>query len=188
LEEKELIQKLCEGNEQAFKVLYDSYSNKVYNTSLHFLQNQTDAEDITQEVFIEIFRSIKNFKQDSKLFTWIYRITITKSFEFIRHKNRKKRFAFMNYLLPEHNEIKSEDFNHPGVEIENKERAVILFNAIRKLSENQRIAFTLSKIDGLEYKEIADIMKTSLSSVESLIFRAKENLKKLLHRYYKEDL
>jgi RNA polymerase sigma factor (sigma-70 family) len=184
MEEIELIKKITKGDENAFKLIYELYSKRIFNTVLHFLQNQSDAEDITQEVFIEIFRSISGFKHNSKFFTWIYRIAVTKSLDFIRRKKRKKRFALNIILEPD--EIKSEDFNHPGIDIENKERALALFNAIRKLSENQRIAFTLNKIDGLEYKEIAEIMKISLSSVESLIFRAKEKLKKLLYSYYKD--
>lgn len=183
MEEIELIKKITEGDENAFKVIYEQYSKRIFNTVLHFVQNHSDAEDVTQEVFIEIFRSISGFKYGSTFFTWIYRIAVTKSLEFIRHKKRKKRFAFN--IISEPDEIISEDFNHPGVDIENKERALALFNAIRKLSKNQRIAFTLNKIDGLEYKEIAEIMKISLSSVESLIFRAKEKLKKLLYYYYK---
>jgi RNA polymerase sigma-70 factor (ECF subfamily) len=76
---------------------------------------------------------------------------------------------------------------HPGVELENKERARVLFAEIDKLTEKQKVAFTLQKVEGLSYQEVADVMKISLPAVESLIHRAKENLKKQLHSYYHQN-
>lgn len=154
------------------------------------MQHQHDAEDVTQEVFAEIFQSILQFKGEAKLSTWIYRIAVSKSLEFLRKKNRKKRFGFMQGLFgnDDLSPIKHvSDFYHPGVQLENKERAKILFAAIDKLPENQKTAFVLSKMEDLSYDEIAEIMKTSLSSVESLMFRAKQNLQKLLGDYYREN-
>jgi RNA polymerase sigma-70 factor (ECF subfamily) len=77
------------------------------------------------------------------------------------------------------------DFNHPGVTLDKKEDAGQLFKAIKNLPENQRIAFSLHKIEGLSYQEVSDVMKTTISSVESLIHRAKINLKKKLEEYYR---
>jgi RNA polymerase sigma factor (sigma-70 family) len=162
----------------------------VYNTALGILQNTFDAEDLAQEVFVQVFHSVKNFKGDCKLSTWLYRITVTKSLDFLRAKKRKKRFAFVQSLFGnENNEplVEQATFVHPGVQLENKERATILFKAIDKLPENQKIAFTLSKVDGLSYQEIADVMQLSVSSIESLLFRAKSNLQKYLGDYYKNE-
>ena len=162
----------------------------VYNTALGILQNTFDAEDLAQEVFVQVFHSVKNFKGDCKLSTWLYRITVTKSLDFLRAKKRKKRFAFVQSLFgSENNEPLAEQatFVHPGVQLENKERAAILFKAIDKLPENQKIAFTLSKVEGLSYQEIADVMQLSVSSIESLLFRAKNNLQKYLGDYYKNE-
>jgi RNA polymerase sigma factor (sigma-70 family) len=75
-------------------------------------------------------------------------------------------------------------FHHPGVELDNKERAAILFRAMQKLPENQRIAFTLIKAEGLSYEETADIMNVTVKAVEALMHRAKDNLKKHLQQYY----
>ncbi len=79
------------------------------------------------------------------------------------------------------------EFNHPGIQLENKEKNEILFAAINKLPEAQRIVYTLNKIDDLSYQEVADITEKSISSIESLLFRAKRNLQGLLHDYYKKD-
>ena len=166
----------------------DTHQRLVYNTSLGILQNTADAEDLSQEVFVQVFHSIKDFKGDCKLSTWLYRITVTKSLDFLRAKKRKKRFAFIQSLFgDESNEplVEQITFVHPGVQLENKERAGILFKAIDKLPENQKTAFTLNKVEGLSYHEIAEVMQTSVSSVESLLFRAKGNLQKHLGEYYK---
>jgi len=186
VQEKELIAGLVAGSHYAFRLLVDTYKDRLFSTSLSILHNAEDSEDIVQEVFIEIFNSIKNFRKESSLSTWIYRITITKSLDLVRKKNRKKRFSIFTSIFGDGNEIKHDpaDFVHPGVNAENKELAQILFKAIDKLPESQKIAFSLNKVEGLSYKEISEIMGTSLSSVESLIHRAKNNLQKMLEGYY----
>lgn len=173
-----------------FKNLYDQHSRMVFNLCLKYLQNIEDAEDVTQEVFITIFKSIAQFKGESKLSTWIYKIAVTKSLEFIRMKKRKKRFAFFELILNnEKGEINVSNvhFYHPGIQLENKERSAILFKAIDKLPENQKTAYILCKLEELSYAEISEIMKVSISSVESLLFRAKQNLQKLLGDYYEKN-
>ncbi len=188
MEEKDLIEKVISGDGEAFRELYDKFSSRVYNTTLGILQNTEDAEDVTQEVFIQIHKSIENFNQDSALSTWIYRITVNKAFEFIRSKKRKKRFAIVKSIFAKEEVEEPTDFIHPGIISENIERGKILFKAIGRLSDKQKSAFVLNKIEGLSYKEICEIMKLSLSSVESLIFRAKENLKKDLFDFYTENI
>jgi RNA polymerase sigma factor (sigma-70 family) len=191
LQEDTFIFELQSGNQSAYSQLIDDYQQKVFATCISFVPNKEDAEDIAQEVFIEVFNSIHKFKGDSKLSTWIYRITTNKCLEFIRKKNTKKRFAFMQSILG--NEIPMDktsyftEFNHPGIVLENKERNETLFHAINQLPEIQRVVFTLHKIDGKSYKEISEIIKKSVSSVESLMFRAKKNLQKLLENFYKNE-
>lgn len=189
LEEIELIIALKSGQESAYALLVKQLSQKVYHTCLGLVQNEQDAEDITQEVFVGIYQSIHQFKEESKLSTWVYRISVTKSLEFLRAKNRKKRFAFVQSLFSNDNELKTDvgHFYHPGIQLENKERAAILFAAIDKLSENQKTAFVLSKLENLSYVEIAEVMNLSVSSVESLLFRAKQNLQSLLGDYYEKN-
>ncbi len=155
------------------------------------MHNRQDAEDLAQEVFIQVFQSIGDFRQESSLSTWIYRIAVTKSLELKRKRNRKKRMAYFKSLLNlQQNPDELEDqqfFNHPGIEAENSERTRILFESIESLPKNQRIAFTLNKIEHLSYKEVAQIMETSLSAVESLIHRARKNLQDKLRSYYTQN-
>lgn len=186
-----LISKLKRGDRAAFKQFVEVHKDQVYNTCIGFMHNQEDAEDVTQEVFMEVYNSIQSFNENSALSTWIYRIAVNKSIELIRHKKRKKRFGFFKALMNSEDNVEdvgdNSAFGHPGVDLENKERSEILLKAISKLPETQRIAFTLNKIDGLTTKEIAEIMEKSSASIEALIHRAKNNLKTDLTEYYQSQ-
>jgi RNA polymerase sigma factor (sigma-70 family) len=186
LNELELIERLRKGDAAAFKSIVETWQDMVFNTSLGIVQNAEDAEDVAQEVFVQVYESINQFKGDSKFSTWLYRIAVTKSLDHLRKKKRKKRFAFLQSLFGANEEEvrHTPDFHHPGVGLENKEKASVLFKAIDKLPDNQKTAFTLHKLEGLSYQEVAEVMETTVSSVESLMHRAKGNLKKLLSDYY----
>ncbi|MCX6245293.1 MAG: RNA polymerase sigma factor [Bacteroidetes bacterium] len=190
MDEASIIERLRNGEPSAFHELVESFRDRVFNTSIGLLQQREDAEDITQEVFVEIYRSVAGFRGESKLSTWIYRITVQKSMEFLRWKARKKRSGIILQLFgKEGKEVHPGlvHFDHPGTRLENKERSAILFQAISKLPLNQRTAFTLHKVEGLSYAEISGIIGVSLSSVESLMFRAKQNLQQLLSHYYDKN-
>ncbi len=186
-DESELIEKLKLGDEKAFRILFDLYKSNVYNTAAGFLTNVNDAEDVSQEVFIQIFKSINHFKENSKLSTWIYRITVTKCLDLLRKKKTKKRFAFFVDLFENDEKDKEEifvNYEHPGVQTDKLELSKILFKEIDKLPDNQRIAFVLNKVEKLAYQEISEVMGISVPAVESLIFRAKSGLKKRLEKYF----
>lgn len=191
MNEQQLVLHLQQGSELAYRQIIQVYKEKILHTCLGFVSNLQDAEDLCQEVFIEIYRSIGKFRQDSKFSTWIYRITRTKALEFIRFTKRKKRADYFQSLIGlEENKVPLHQhvFDHPGVLLENKERAKIVFEHIEKLGQKQRQAFTLHKIEGRSQKEIALIMNTTVSSIEALLFRAKRNLKKQLEAYYRNQL
>jgi RNA polymerase sigma-70 factor (ECF subfamily) len=186
LSEADLILALCEGDEKAFRLLVDTYKKSVYNTVLGFVQDIYHAEELTQDVFITVFETIGSFKQQSKLSTWIYRVSINHALDFLRRAKRKKRFAIITSLLNGDNEVQYQpaDFNHPGVVMENKEKAAVLFKAINRLPENQKTAFLLQKVQDCSQAQIAEIMALKEGAVESLLIRAKTNLKRMLINYY----
>ena len=164
-----------------FNTIYNQYSVLVYNVALNYLQNTEDAEEVTQDVFVKLHNSLHQFKEQSSLKTWVYRITINRCLDFIKQKNSKKYFFVFGTKSNNDTEIENTaNFEHPGVLLENKEHSEILFSVINELAENQKTAFILSKLDGLSNPEISEIMQLSISSVESLIFRAKTNLKEKL--------
>ncbi|MEM5564468.1 RNA polymerase sigma factor [Psychroserpens sp. AS72] len=189
--ETEFIEELKHKSTAAYSKLVDDFQQKVFSTCISFVPNREDAEDIAQEVFVEVFNSIKKFKGDSKLSTWIYRITTNKCLEFIRKRNTKKRFAFLQSItgnvIPFDKTDYFTEMNHPGILLENKELNATLFKAINGLPESQSVVFTLHKIDGKSYQEVAEITNKSLSSVESIMFRAKKNLQNVLENYYKKE-
>lgn len=124
IEESALIEQLSQGSESAFRTLVNDHKDRVYNTCMGFLRNPHDAEDVSQEVFIEVYDSINDFREDSSLSTWIYRIAVTKSLELIRYRKRKKRSGFFQALNAMFNEpdenVDETESMHPGVELEIK--------------------------------------------------------------------
>lgn len=190
MSEAELIQKLAEKSESAFKELVNTYQKLVVNTCYSVVQNQHDAEDVAQEVFIEVFRSVQNFRADAKISTWLYRISINRSLNFIRDN---KKFKWLQSFgdavqnrLGELTNIRTSHTDQPEYSLENNQRIALLHEAINQLPENQKVAFTLSKYEDLSYQEIAEVMELSISSVESLLHRAKKNLQKKLYKCYQK--
>ncbi|HRI23126.1 MAG TPA: RNA polymerase sigma factor [Ferruginibacter sp.] len=181
--EQELLSGLRNGEELAFKELVSLFQDRVFNTALGLIQHHTEAEDIAQEVFIQVYRSIQQFKGESLLSTWIYRITVTKSLDHLRSRKRKKRSGLLSSLFGHDNKpvYEPEDFNHPGVQKEKKEEAALLFKLIDQLPESQRTAFILNKVEELSYREIAEILNSSESAVDSLLQRAKQALRKKIN-------
>lgn len=188
--DSELVQGLINRNEETFRLLVEKYQRLVFNACFHLIRQQEDAEDIAQDVFIEIYESIHLFRNESKLSTWLYRIAINKSLNHIRkYKWKSTVQSIENFFLSgdKNTKLEIEDQNAldaPGT-LDYKERTRVLKNAIDSLPENQKIAFTLCKYDDLSYQEISEVMNLSLSSVESLIHRAKVGLQKKLANYYK---
>ena len=180
--ETALINALKEKNQAAFKELVESYQQLVFNTVLGIVQQEQEAEDISQEVFIQVYMSIEGFRQDAKLSTWIYRIATTKSLDWDRKKRTKKRLGKIWNIFSVNGELEFDlaDFNHPGVQLEKKEQAAILFRALKALPKNQQVAFLLIKMEGLNYQATSEIMNTTLKAVEAYMHRAKINLRKII--------
>ena len=188
--DKEFVLEICNGNQQAFRKFVEKYQLTVLKICNGFIHNREDAEDITQEVFIEVYQSIHKFRGEAKLTTWLYRIAVNKSLNHLRKYKLKKNLKSIESLFMINkniiNEIEDSRNLQPDDNMEQREKAYILHRAISSLSTNQRISFILNKYEDLSYKEIAEIMNTSLSAVESLIHRAKINLQKKLFNYYKK--
>ncbi len=165
---------------QSFSELYAVYNSLVYNTALNFTKNTADAEEVTQEVFIKVHLNLNKFKGNSTLKTWIYRITVNASIQHVQ-KQKHTTLSLIRDSKPE-----QVNFNHPGVLLEKKEDAKILYKTIDILPESQKTAFILSYIEGLPRQEVADIMETTLKSVESLLQRAKKKMREHLIKSYPE--
>jgi RNA polymerase sigma-70 factor (ECF subfamily) len=186
-----IVKEIQRGNPETFQQLVDRFHHKVLNTCYGFVHQKEDAEDIAQEVFLEVYQSIANFREEAQLSTWIYRIAVTKSLDFLRKQKRQKRFGYIRNILGLDNQVEqvpAPQSANPQTTLENQERARILQQAVDSLAENQKIAITLHKYEGFSYQEIADVMGVSVSAVESLLHRAKNNLQKKLYSYYEQHL
>ncbi len=172
-------------SDEDFKHIVHQYQDRIYNTCLGFLKNAEDAEDMAQEVFMQVFGSYDHFLGKSEVGTWLYKIAVNKCLEHLRKQKTQKRMGQLADV--DGLEIASDLFYHPGVQLENKERAAVLLHAIGQLSENQQTTFTLHKVEGLSYEEIGKIMNKSTPSVESLMHRAKLKLQELLQSYYEKN-
>ncbi len=178
-------------NQNHFEKIYHDHKILVFNLALNYLQSIEDAEEVTQDVFVKVFHSLEKFNKNATYKTWIYRITVNQCLDHIKRKNSQKGFfVFGRKSENEQDYLNASTFEHPGILMESKEDAAILFEVINTLTENQKTAFLLSKLDGLNNPEIAEIMQLSISSVESLIFRGKSTLKERLaekfERYHKK--
>jgi RNA polymerase sigma-70 factor (ECF subfamily) len=188
MNETTFITAIQNNEPEAYRTLVLNHQDMIVNTCYGFVKNLADAEDVAQEVFIEVYRSIHKFRADAKLSTWLYRIAVNKSIDFLRKKKRKSWLGSFQGMFESEDKVKAiADQKQPTPQraLEQLERREVLQSAIDKLPNNQRIAFTLHKYEGLSYKEMAEVMEVSLSAVESLMHRAKKNLKKLLYNYYK---
>lgn len=180
MEQHELIHQLKEGSETAYRYLVDLHRKRVYNTVLNILQNEDEADDTAQDVFIQVYHAIGQFKGDCTLTTWLYRIAVRKALDKLRQrKNRARLQQLLPWWMP-NDEHPTIEFHHPGIALEYKERAAILFKAIDRLPEKQKIAFNLIKVQGLKYEEASEIMQQGIKAIESLISRAKQNLQQQL--------
>ncbi|MFH1288807.1 MAG: sigma-70 family RNA polymerase sigma factor [bacterium] len=180
MKEAELLEKILAGEPSAFKELFETYNSLVFNVCLKMLSNREDAEDVTQDVFFTAYKSLKKFRAESKLSTWLYRIAVNLSLNFQR-KKKINQWLSLDFLLDNKpDEIPHSPEVNPLKDLENSERERIVQNAVNSLPENQRAAVILQRYENLSYEEIAKIMKCSVSSVESYLFRAKENLCKKL--------
>lgn len=192
MNDAEVIAGLKEGNQVVFRNIVELYQVPLIRLCKGFLHHDADAKDVVQETFIEVFESIHQFRGESRLSTWIYRIAVNKSLNLIR-RNKHKRWLISLEVLgtPRYAEqpiLPDNSYDQPGYLMEDREKARHIRKAIDTLPENQRIAFILSKYQELSYKEIAEVMEISLASVESLLFRAKSNLQKKLFTLYKKNL
>lgn len=167
-----------------FQEIYIIHKNLVYNLALQYVQNIEDAEEITQDVFIKIYEKFNSFQNQSELKTWIYRITVNQSLDFLKARNSQKRWHIFSALRIDSIDRKFDipNFNHPGIELEQKESLAFIFKCINKLPDNQKTVIILLKIEQLSQAEASEIMNMSNKAIESLFQRAKKNLEILLNK------
>ncbi len=190
MDDSQILAGLKQNDKEAFRLLVKNYQKMVVKTCLGITHQMADAEDIAQDVFLEVYRSANDFRGEAKLSTWLYRIAVNRSLNWIRAAKRRRFIDSIEAAFTGGKNRSSEISDHPSDQpdgmMREQQRAELLHQAIDRLPERQRVAFTLNKYDDLSYAEIAEVMQLSLSSVESLIHRAKINLQQQLYECYKK--
>ncbi len=169
----------------SIKEIVEKYGEMVFNICFKFISNEEDAKDLTQEVFIEIHRSIPNFRKESGISTWIYKIAVNRSLDELKKKKRKEKLQGIKNLFIRESEYLKDSLTPQSI-IEEKDRWKVINKALNSIPERQRIAITLYRIESLPLSEIAGIMNIEKSAVEMLIYRAKLNLKKILYKHFEK--
>jgi RNA polymerase sigma factor (sigma-70 family) len=185
----ELIEGILRRDRNAFQYLVSQYQKQVIKTACYIVGNMEEAEDLSQEIFIEIIQSVNSFKRSSSFSTWVYRITVNKALNMVRKQKRRGIMVRLESIFRQPADQGAGKTMEPSTshnELDHKEKRELLHAAISRLPENQRIAFVLNKFDEQTYRQIADIMKIGLPAVESLIHRAKINLQKYLMHQFSE--
>ena len=177
MSENKLIEKAKNGDSSAFEALYDIYAQKVYNLALRMSRCPEDALDLSQEIFIRVYKSLPFFKGDSSFSTWLYSIASNACIDFTRRESKRKTQAAEDFIL----EIP--DISTPESEYEKKSLRENIAHAISALPQNLREAIVLREINGLSYGEIADALDIETGTVKSRISRGREKLCSLLSEY-----
>lgn len=177
VEDKQIVEAVLAGDTNKFAIIVERYQQNVANLTYKLCGNRLEIEEVTQQVFVELYTALPRFRFDSKLSSFIYRITVN---VVCKMMNKARRFVSSDARedLPEQ---RSEDRNVQQ-QIIYDEQIEQLRSAIGRLKDEQRTALVLYTFEDFSYQQIADVMQCSLSKVESLIFRAKKNLSKEIKR------
>ncbi len=181
--DSDLIKAIGEGNHQAFECLVKRYKNSLFNFTYRYLGDRPSAEDLTQEVFLRIYCSAQKFeaRTGAMASSWIFKIAYNLSMNEIKQRRRYTRLY--DDIYNKNQESAGQPVLGP---LEKQELKDNIMSELRRLPENQRAALLLRTSEGFSYREISEILGVSISSVESLIFRARKHLKRCLKRKGKE--
>jgi RNA polymerase sigma factor (sigma-70 family) len=175
--DEELIRQYQEGREAAFNELVRRYQEKVYWVARRFTSSHDHADDITQEVFCKMYESLKDFRGDSSLYTWLYRITVNASLNFLR-RLKVRDFLRIDELF----DIESPEGESPDAIVERSEQQSLIEQAVALLPEKQKAVFVMRYYEELPYEEIAAILKTSVGGLKANYFHAIRKIGEYIRR------
>lgn len=180
--DQELIQAFQEGDDSVFEILVKRYESRLFNTVLGLVRNHHEAEDLFQDILIKIYKKLKDFRGDSRFFTWLYRVSVNTTWDHLRKKKRRPAFS-LDAAVEEKRidpmKLKSKD-QGPHSRADLSERVLLLKQVLGSLKPNHQVILQLKEVDGCSYQEIAQILNCSIGTVESRLFRARAQLKKNL--------
>jgi len=181
MEEKELILRTMEGDEEAFGVLVKKYKTKVFNLAYSLTHDRDAADDLAQESFIKAYFALPRFKLKSGFGTWLYRIAINTVKDYLRKKGRIKKVTFEKEI--EHLIIQEDEMEKKEKKQQEEQNRRLVHEAIQSLPEKHQLILSLRDIQGFSYGEIADILNVSPGTVDSRLHRARKTLRKKIELF-----
>lgn len=181
LSDKELVEKAKKGDVHAFEQLLFRYEKQIFVYLLRFVNQKENAEDVTQETFIKVFRSLKTFDPEYKFKTWLYTVATNTAYDWLR-KAKKSQELFI--IDDPDSEFETIDESTAYKELESKENVELIDNAIQKIKPTYQTVILLFYRDELGYEEIAEVLKLPLNTVKTHLYRAKKALSEELKNLY----
>ena len=188
-----LIDRICDGDQAAFSELVGRHKRKVYHLAYDITGDHHEAEDISQEVFMKVFRALKTFRRDAKISSWLYQIVVNTSIDSLRRKSGKqaKPLGEGDLISTEENVLSSGSHHFdPARSAESAQIQNRISGALQNISPRERTVFVMCHYNGLKLNETAEILNVTVGSVKSLLFRAIRKLRKELSpflRDYREE-
>ena len=187
-DERELVERFQNGEQEAFNELVIRYQGKIYNLVYKYVSNSETAKDLSQEIFIKAFRALPNFKRQSAFYSWLYRIAVNLCIDFIRQQKRGRALSFEDLTADGNDEMVLNDVGPlPPDQLETKELGHIIGQAVQQLPPKQQRVFNLRYQDGLQLKEIAAQLDRSEGTIKAHLHHAHKRLQTLLVPYLKNE-
>jgi RNA polymerase sigma-70 factor, ECF subfamily len=177
-EDSKIIREILDGNPNAYRSLVERYQGRIYNVIFGMVRDRDEAEELTQEAFVKAFRNLQGFRQEARFYTWLCRIAINLSIDFLRKRKRHATFSFDESIgVKEGGELAdSHNLGNPHEELQNKEIRKRIIETVEKLPEEQKRVLVLREIDGLSYREISEILGIPEGTVMSRLYYARKKL------------
>ena len=181
-----LIADLCEGDETALAPLVEKYKRMVYRLAMQITKNHADADDVMQETFIKVYRSIRTFRKDAAFETWLYRIAVNEALNFVKRRERQRESTLETASEAEYEAItryRAQTANDPHVHAEKAELRHHVTEAVNNLSLKHRTVVILHEFEGLTHAEVASILNCSEGTIRSRLHYARKKLRTMLKSY-----
>lgn len=184
--DQQIVDRICRGEVAAFQILVERYKRKIYYLAYDMLGDQQEAEDVSQDVFIKIFRSLKNFRRDAKMSSWIHQITTNTCIDVLRKRKAKPQTNLEDFdqiPLPDNPAGTGSRFHSPEASAEASLLQSKINEALVKVTPRERTVFVMRHYNDLKIDEIASALSVSSGTVKSLLFRALKKLRKEMSSY-----
>ena len=182
-----LVKRAKSGDYQAFDLLVLKYQSRLISTAFKFVKDVQIAEDIVQDSFIKAFNALESFREDSSFYTWIYRITVNTSKNFLVSKKRKSELLNSDLSEEASYEIEPVETYSPEDLLQATQLQKVITETFDQLGEDTRTALTLRELDGLSYEQIADVVNCPVGTVRSRIFRGREVIDEAISQYKQDN-